>query len=400
MIGLTAILGAGFFTSFVSADEHDLTLSMSSLPSLPAASLPPPPPEATRAAPRSVASQPTSMSSGSTPAPVATLPPWVAAALATSPASTSPTALATAETNPSPPSSPGAADSASGQRQTALENQSSGTPTPAAAPAAPLALYQTYTVQAGDTVSGIAARFGVRTEDVVNNNAGVISAGSLLLVGARLQVPTAPGILHNVSVGETLADIADRYGVSLEEIVGFAANRISDPSNVLEGTQILVVNGTPPAAAAPAAREPEATATPEPTPESTPEPTPTAPPKPVYQFIWPLRGNITSFFGPSHPKGIDISVAYQPVAASAAGKVVFVGGDPCCSYGYYIDIQHADGYVTRYAHLSKFLVTLGQQVAQGDTIAISGNTGYSTGAHLHFEIMKNGAVRNPLDFLP
>ncbi len=77
-----------------------------------------------------------------------------------------------------------------------------------------------------------------------------------------------------------------------------------------------------------------------------------------------------------------------------------MGGDACCSYGYYIDIQHADGYVTRYAHLSKFLVKLGEQVEQGETIAISGNTGYSTGAHVHFEIRRNGAVRNPLDFLP
>jgi len=321
------------------------------------------------------------------------LPAWVAAALAQSAATPS-----APSTEGSATPSPTAISDAHGtdQRQAALQQQPTATPTPPPPPP----LYAAYTVLPGDTVSGIAARHGVRTQDVINNNVGVISAGSLLLVGATLQIPTVPGVLHNVRVGETLADIADAYGVSLEDILGFAGNRIEDPNAVLEGTQILVVNGTPPAAPAPAAAEPEEEATPEPTPEPTPVPTPTAPPKPVYQFIWPLRGNITSFFGPSHPKGIDISVAYQPVAASAAGKVVFVGGDPCCSYGYYIDIQHADGYMTRYAHLSKFLVTLGQQVDQGDTIAISGNTGYSTAAHLHFEIQKNGAVRNPLDFLP
>lgn len=374
---------------------------MSSLPGLPpptvttSAAAPTAVPSASAGSPAAThpaagSTGPTTTSSATTPA----LPAWVAAALAQSPAT--PPAAPSTEGSATP--SPTATADAHGtdQRQAALQQQPTAAPTPPPPPP----LYEAYTVLPGDTVSGIAARLGVRTQDVINNNVGVISSGSLLLVGATLQIPTVPGVLHNVRVGETLADIADAYGVSLEDILGFAGNRIEDPNAVLEGTQILVVNGTPPAAPAPAAPESEVVATPEPTPEATPLPTPTAPPKPVYQFIWPLRGNITSFFGPSHPKGIDISVAYQPVAASAAGKVVFVGGDPCCSYGYYIDIQHADGYMTRYAHLSKFLVTLGQQVDQGDTIAISGNTGYSTGAHLHFEIQKNGAVRNPLDFLP
>jgi murein DD-endopeptidase MepM/ murein hydrolase activator NlpD len=249
-------------------------------------------------------------------------------------------------------------------------------------------------------VSGIAARFGVASEDIIANNMGVISDQSMLVVGASLQIPAVPGVLHNISVGETLTDIAAAYGATLDDILDFPGNQISDPSNVPVGAQILVVNGHLSAPPAEAATEEEATAeaTPEPTEEPTPVPTPPPPPPPM--FIWPVVGNITSYFGPSHPLGIDISIAYAPVAASAAGKVVFVGGNPCCSYGYYIDIQHADGYMTRYGHLSKFLVTLGQQVAQGDTIAISGNTGYSTGAHVHFEIRRYGVVQNPLALLP
>jgi murein DD-endopeptidase MepM/ murein hydrolase activator NlpD len=80
--------------------------------------------------------------------------------------------------------------------------------------------------------------------------------------------------------------------------------------------------------------------------------------------------------------------------------VVFAGGDPCCQYGYYVDIQHADGYLTRYGHLSRILVSLGQTVGQGDVIGASGSTGYSTGPHVHFELRRNGNVLNPLNFLP
>ncbi|MFN8585794.1 MAG: peptidoglycan DD-metalloendopeptidase family protein [Dehalococcoidia bacterium] len=395
---MSAVVGAAWFAGLTSADAHDGTLAAAAtLPGLPAVSnttLADVTPAAELAS--NPPSRPAATVPSATPSPAAAdLPSWVTAALA----ATQPAPSQSAATPGAPTATLAPEGSASDQRQTALQNQATPTPTASPTPAAPPPLYQTYTVRAGDTVSGIAARSGVRTQDIINNNVGVISAGSLLLVGARLQIPTVPGVLHNISVGETLADIAEHYGVTVDDIVGFPGNRIDDPSNVLEGTQILVVNGIPPVVqAAPAAATPEATPSAEAA--STPEPTPVAPPKPVYQFIWPLVGNITSYFGPAHPLGIDISAAFQPVAASASGKVVFVGGDPCCSYGYYIDIQHADGYMTRYGHLSKFLVSLGQQVSQGDTIAISGNTGYSTGAHLHFEIRKNGAVRNPLDFLP
>ena len=113
-----------------------------------------------------------------------------------------------------------------------------------------------------------------------------------------------------------------------------------------------------------------------------------------------MQGPITSYFGPSHPRGIDIGVSHVPVRAAAAGEVVFAGGDPCCSYGYYVVIRHSDGYETLYAHLSRFDVTSGQRVERGQVLGISGNTGLSTGPHLHFELRRNGNVLNPLLFLP
>lgn len=415
-VGITSLLGIAMVSSFVSASTGHLTLTASSLPGLPAAapeSGAPPSIVAAMPARPAVTSRPlvrTDTGGGSATAAalgadVEAMPTLAASTMAPAEAVAS-TATATTAGTPPPGTPPGTSTpGASEQRVAALtsddsaSNAGEGT---RAVPAEPPPLYQPYEVQDGDTVSGIAARFGVRSEDIVANNSGVISDQSLLVVGASLQVPSAPGVLHNIQVGETLTDIAQLYGVTIEDIVGYAGNQISDPGNVPVGTQILVVNGSTPAPVIgrPAAEETVATPQPtvEPTVEPTPEPTPTPTPSPA--FIWPVQGRITSYFGATHPKGIDISIAYAPVAASAAGRVVFVGGDACCSYGYYIDIEHADGYMTRYAHLSKFLVTLGQEVAQGDTIAVSGNTGYSTGAHVHFELRKGGAVRNPLDFLP
>jgi murein DD-endopeptidase MepM/ murein hydrolase activator NlpD len=403
-LGIAAFLGASSLTGLVSAGAPELHLAASSYPGLPAnAQWVDERPTATpqtlvRATPEETPASGVETRAAAAPeagpALAAAPSPMTTTASASEDASTEAVATESSADESTTEHAASTGESASALRSSALEDSSSDSSK------SPPALYQTYVVQAGDTVSGIAARFGVASEDIIANNMGVISDQSMLVVGASLQIPAVPGVLHNISVGETLTDIAAAYGATLDDILDFPGNQISDPSNVPVGAQILVVNGHLSAPPAEAATEEEATAeaTPEPTEEPTPVPTPPPPPPPM--FIWPVVGNITSYFGPSHPLGIDISIAYAPVAASAAGKVVFVGGNPCCSYGYYIDIQHADGYMTRYGHLSKFLVTLGQQVAQGDTIAISGNTGYSTGAHVHFEIRRYGVVQNPLALLP
>ena len=104
---------------------------------------------------------------------------------------------------------------------------------------------------------------------------------------------------------------------------------------------------------------------------------------------------------PSHPLGIDIGAkSGAPVVASAAGTVTFAGGDACCSYGYYVVVDHGGGYRTLYAHLSDFVVGRGQAVRQGQLLGYVGETGASFGPHLHFEVQLNGAVVNPLSYLP
>ena len=117
-------------------------------------------------------------------------------------------------------------------------------------------------------------------------------------------------------------------------------------------------------------------------------------------LIWPARGPITSHFGPAHPLGIDVAVVSRPIVAVAAGRVVFTGGDPCCSYGYNVVIKHERDLETRYAHLAAFAVSAGQWVEQGQVLGMSGNTGRSSGPHLHFELFKKGVAQDPLRYLP
>lgn len=131
-----------------------------------------------------------------------------------------------------------------------------------------------------------------------------------------------------------------------------------------------------------------------------PVPQPSA--QPATAIVWPARGPITSLFGPQHPLGIDIGIPLGTIVrAMADGRVAFAGGNACCSYGYYVDIDHGDGIMTRYGHLLYVpALAVGQLLHAGDPIGLSGSTGNSTGPHLHFEIRLHGLPVNPLLVLP
>lgn len=246
-------------------------------------------------------------------------------------------------------------------------------------------LYYRYEVQPGDTMTSIAERFGVDSRYIDWNNADVIDNADVLAVGDVLQVPSVPGIIHGVRAGETLTEIAIQYDAEVSEIIGFAANGLSDPNQLREGALILVVGGK---------------RLPPPAPSLRPSPTFVDREASQFGFVWPVVDEITSWFTPYHPLGIDINAPYVGVAAAAAGEVVFAGGDACCSYGHYVEIDHGGGYLTLYAHLSSIHVEIGQWLETGQILGISGSTGRSTGPHLHFELKRNGITQNPLTFLP
>lgn len=128
------------------------------------------------------------------------------------------------------------------------------------------------------------------------------------------------------------------------------------------------------------------------------------PEAPSNGMIWPTQGTFTSGYGwrwGRMHRGIDIAGPVgTPIVAAATGVVVRSGWNSG-GYGNLVDIRHADGSITRYAHNSRLLVREGQQVQQGQQISEMGSTGYSTGPHLHFEIHppNSGAV-NPMAYLP
>jgi murein DD-endopeptidase MepM/ murein hydrolase activator NlpD len=281
----------------------------------------------------------------------------------------------------------------------------------AVAPPPELPPYQVYQVQEGDTVSSIAGRFGLLPEYIIANNAEIHDS-DLLTLGQSIIIPAGNGILHEVRYGETLSDIAARYDVDVVAITDFGSNGITSPDDITE-TQLVFVPGGQLPTAAPA--EPEAAPVPAddgvvatPVPGDPPSSAPSGGivsggPSSSEGLIWPVVGPISSYYGASHPLGIDIdgfNLRGAPIGAATSGTVVFAGGNACCSYGLYVVVVSPGGIETLYAHLSSISVVQGQTVSQGEQLGIIGATGYSTGVHLHFEVIDNGVRVDPLDYLP
>ena len=244
--------------------------------------------------------------------------------------------------------------------------------------------YLEYAVRSGDTISSIASRFGIGSNYIIWNNADVSNDPNSLEIGQKLQIPTVPGMIHSVQIGDTLSSIIARYDGDLQQTLDFRANNITDPNVVPVGELLLVVGG-----------------------RNIPPPAPTFRPGDDIDFggnwVWPTDSRtITSLFRiGGHNLGIDIgAVSGSPLRAAETGTVTFVGGDARFSYGLHVIIDHGGGYKTLYAHMSRFNVSLGEQVVAGQLIGRVGNTGRSTGPHLHFEINRYDIHLNPLAFLP
>lgn len=206
-------------------------------------------------------------------------------------------------------------------------------------------------------------------------------------------------LVHTVGAGDTIERIAARYGVTQRSII--QANNLRNPHWLHIGQRLTIpAPGTqppPPATGRRARQQPQARPAPA-------APPPALPPARSSGFIWPVAGQITSGFGYRRGRfhaGVDIpGPVGSPIVAVQEGVVIFAGnaGD---GYGNRVDIRHPNGIVTRYAHGHQIYVSQGQYVQQGQTIMSRGNTGRSTGPHLHFEVRPGGgAPVDPRPYLP
>lgn len=236
--------------------------------------------------------------------------------------------------------------------------------------------YTVYRVVKGDTISEIADRHGVTTDAIVTFNA--IKNARTLSIGRYLKVPTINGILYEAKAGDTAAALAESYKISEDRIR--EVNRLGEgpveagrplflPDARLSSWTLREISGD--------------------------------------LFSWPIRGWISSWYGwrndpftgsRSFHTGVDIGgYKGQPVKAAMEGVVSATGYST--TSGNYVVIRHHSGYSTLYAHLDRIDVKPGKSVTQATTIGAVGNTGYSTGSHLHFTVSKHGRTMNPMTVL-
>jgi murein DD-endopeptidase MepM/ murein hydrolase activator NlpD len=252
----------------------------------------------------------------------------------------------------------------------------------------PRAEIMEYSVQSGDTISGIAQKFGVSLDTIrwANNLASIQS----IKPGQILKILPVSGIAHQVKRGDTVYSLAKHYSTEAQGIADFPFNSFAnDETFELAVGQILIIpDGVMPKVAPWAPGAYIAQKTPD-------AGTVTA----TGQFVWPASGALAQLYRWYH-KGIDIANKLAPETLAAdAGRVVMAGWPDNVGYGNRVLIDHGNGLQTLYGHLAKIFVSAGQTVNRGDKIGQMGTTGRSTGIHLHFEIRKNGAALDPLSFL-
>jgi murein DD-endopeptidase MepM/ murein hydrolase activator NlpD len=252
----------------------------------------------------------------------------------------------------------------------------------------------TYTVQSLDTPIGISDQFGISPETILGGNPRLSEEASALQTGTVLTILPVDGVLHDVQPGESLERIANLYGVTPEDIINYAPNNLEFPFRLYGGTQIMVPGGV---------REVFIWSAPAPKPRTSGSGSAASNVELVATgtgtFIWPVANRrITQHYWYGHP-AIDIgSPEGMTVVASDTGTVTWAGWN-IYGYGNLVVINHGNGYETYYGHLSQVNVQVGQPVYQGSAIGASGNTGRSSGPHLHFEVRYFNSLYEPLAYL-
>ncbi len=228
-----------------------------------------------------------------------------------------------------------------------------------------------YKVKDGDTLSGIAQKHRVPATIIAATSK--IKFHSVLQAGQQLSIPDRPGLIYKIKQGDTLASVLNKYSVKLDSFISDNAN-LAGVDLIEPGQNVFLPNAKIPL--------------------------------PPLRWKYPVRGRVSSRFGwRRHPilgyrhkhTGIDIVVNYKKLRAARTGRVIYAGY--LGAYGKVIVIRHDNNFKTLYAHLSRIRVRAGSYVKQGSVIGVTGNTGRSTGAHLHFEVIKNGRPVNPRRYL-
>ncbi|MFW5827212.1 MAG: peptidoglycan DD-metalloendopeptidase family protein [Alkalispirochaeta sp.] len=234
-----------------------------------------------------------------------------------------------------------------------------------------------YTVQDGDTLGEIAAEYDLTMDTLISFNQ--IEDVRRLQVGDSFQIPNRDGLLYTVKRGDSLSSIAREHETTVNELLD--ANDLRSQS--VEVGQVVFVPGARLNATERGIILGEL-------------------------FAWPAQGVFTSGFGmradpftglPRFHNGIDLAGPIgSPIRAAASGRVVHVESQ-IGNYGRFVIVRHPDGFQTLYAHLEDFAVRNGQSVSRGQRLGSMGNTGRSTGPHLHFSVIHNGRFVNPLRYL-
>jgi len=244
----------------------------------------------------------------------------------------------------------------------------------------------TYVVQAGDDVASIAEHLGLKRETLIWANKALEADPGTLYVGQELAILPVDGVYYTIQEGDTLPAIAERFGVSVDAIVSSGYNASVLPEGQPATGRKLVIPGGVKPFAAQDVRLP-------------PQPVAPAAPEATGNWVWPSGGYISQGYWDLH-RAIDIACRHGDVVVAAdAGTVVYAEWG-WAGYGNLVVIDHGNGFRSYYGHLYGFYVDVGDQVERGQPLGAIGNTGLSTGPHLHFEIREDGVLRDPIDYLP
>lgn len=258
-------------------------------------------------------------------------------------------------------------------------------------------LLETYKVKAGDTLTGIASKYGVSMMTIWWANS--LKSKDDLHLGQVLTIPPVSGLVLTVTSSDTLAGLAAKYDVDEQQIL--EANKLEDP-NLVVG-QVLAIPG----AIGKAIPTPKAQVNRTSSGSSNSGGSSRAPAS--YgggAFSWPVSGGgnyISQYFRYGH-YGLDIAADYGSLVRSAAGGTVIFAGWKGNGGGYQVWIAHGSGLYTTYNHMSAISVGSGQGVSEGQQVGRIGQSGRATGPHLHFEVWRGGiwdggSRANPLAYL-